>query len=406
MVRFVIYKNSILATICSMFGAACIAMAVGGLVGKEIGILSAMIMIAAGLGLMFLASLISEHKEKKKKAKASARTAGAQASASTLYTGYTQQQANPVYAQPQQTAYIAPAASAASVNQSPICAGIFFLLAAIAGFGAIYANISRISYYMLNSEEVALASMSALLAIAAFRTKHIQQVSVLFVIGFLGLALGSLDATLGTYSSYTRGGQVLDEWVYAEIAMHAFKAAAFFLMSVFALLSNQKIKQRGSSIVRWLWFAPLLLLLLAYSKEIVDNTVLRGMMDRISSRGGWPGLNTLVHPVFLNAYAIVFLTLAVLFSGICFSGLCKKPAVSYQQANYTQPEAQRVYSAPVQETPVQPQSDPLYSVPEQPQAAPQRNDQEIAKQIQAYKDLLDCGILSQAEYDQKMRELM
>ena len=45
MVRFVIYKNSVLATICSMIGAVCIVMAVGGLVGKEIGILPAIAMI-------------------------------------------------------------------------------------------------------------------------------------------------------------------------------------------------------------------------------------------------------------------------------------------------------------------------------------------------------------------------
>lgn len=103
----------------------------------------------------------------------------------------------------------------------------------------------------------------------------------------------------------------------------------------------------------------------------------------------------------------MFLTLAVFFSGICFRRLCKKPEVSYRQAGYVQPEPQSVYSAPVQETPVQPQSEPQYTVPEPPKAAaPKRNDQEIAKQLQAYKDLLDCGILSQEEYDQKVRELM
>lgn len=407
MVRFVIYKNSVLATICSMIGAVCIVMAVGGLVGKEIGILPAIAMIAVGLGLMFLAGIISEHKEKKKKAKAAAKAAKAQVSASDSYTGHTQPTANNVYAQPQQTACTAPAASAAPVKKSPVAAGIFFLLAAVAGFGAIYGKISSMPYYMLNSEEVALAGMSTLLMLAAFRTKHIQQVSILFVIGFIALTLGSVDVALCTYRDYAPGGQVLGEWVYTEIAMHAFKVAAFFLMSIFALLSNRKIKERCGGIVRWLWFVPLLPLLLAYSKEIADDETLWGMIQTISRHGGWPGLDILVRPAFLSAYAIVFLTLAVFFSGICFCRLCKKPEVSYQQAGYVQPEPQSVYSAPVQETPVQPQSEPQYTVPEPPKAAaPKRNDREIAKQLQAYKDLLDCGILSQEEYDQKVRELM
>lgn len=36
---------------------------------------------------------------------------------------------------------------------------------------------------------------------------------------------------------------------------------------------------------------------------------------------------------------------------------------------------------------------------------PDPNDQDVQKQIQAYKDLLDCGILTQEECEQKIREL-
>ena len=70
--RFTMYKNSVLATICSMFGAVCIVMAVTGLIGKEIDFLSAIGVIAAGLGLMWLGSVISERKEKRKQDKAAA----------------------------------------------------------------------------------------------------------------------------------------------------------------------------------------------------------------------------------------------------------------------------------------------------------------------------------------------
>lgn len=70
--RFTIYKNSVLATICSMFGAACIVLAVTSLIRKELDVLSAVVVIAAGVGLMWLGSVISERKAAKKQAKAAA----------------------------------------------------------------------------------------------------------------------------------------------------------------------------------------------------------------------------------------------------------------------------------------------------------------------------------------------
>ena len=72
-----------------------------------------------------------------------------------------------------------------------------------------------------------------------------------------------------------------------------------------------------------------------------------------------------------------------------------------QQAQ-VQPESQYVQpqSAPVQAAPV-------YTAPvKQAPAAAQPSRQEMEKKLQAYKDLLDCDILTQAEYDEKVRELM
>ena len=82
--RFVIYRNSVLATICSMFGAVSVVMGVTAVISGELGILPAIGVIAFGIGLMLLAGVISNHKEKKKQAKA------AQARAAATGAGYTQ----------------------------------------------------------------------------------------------------------------------------------------------------------------------------------------------------------------------------------------------------------------------------------------------------------------------------
>ena len=68
--RFIIYKNSILATFCSMFGAAFIAMAVMAMFSGELGILTGIGVIAGGLGFMWLGDFISTKKAERKQKKA------------------------------------------------------------------------------------------------------------------------------------------------------------------------------------------------------------------------------------------------------------------------------------------------------------------------------------------------
>ena len=87
--RFVIYKNSVLATFCSMFGAAFIAMAVMSMISGELGILPGIGVIAAGLGFMWLGDFISTKKAERKRKK-TRQTAAANASASAA--GYVPQQ--------------------------------------------------------------------------------------------------------------------------------------------------------------------------------------------------------------------------------------------------------------------------------------------------------------------------
>ena len=55
---------------------------------------------------------------------------------------------------------------------------------------------------------------------------------------------------------------------------------------------------------------------------------------------------------------------------------------------------------PVQ--PVQPVQPPKPAEPPKPAARP---DPELDKKLAAYKDLLDCGILSREEYDRKVSKL-
>ena len=418
--RFVIYRNSVLATICSMFGAVSVVMGITAVINGELGILPAIGVIAFGIGLMLLAGVISNHKEKKKKAKA------AQARAAASGAGYTQPQQTAYtaqsaasgagYTQPQHSEYTAqPAAMYASaepmapgkrVNISAVFAAILFLLAALLEFIVLSERFSQIPNYQMNSNQVSMVSMGILMAIAALRSRHIQQVSVLFILGFLGLALGNLDVALNSYRAYNFGGYTTPGGIhYAMFAAPALKAAAYFLLALFALLSTRKIKESCGGIVRWLWFVPMLPLVLGVAKEISDDEALWEIMRVFSRRGGIPGLQGLTHPALLQVYAVVLLALAVFISGFCFHRLCRKDA-----AVYTQSEPQPVYYAPPVQ-PAQPQPEPVYSAPEpprqpvQPQAAPKANDPDVLKQVQAYKDLLDYGILSQEEYDQKIREL-
>lgn len=405
--RFVIYKNSILATFCSMLGAAFIAMAVMAIVSGELGILSGIGVIAGGLGIMWLGDFISTKKAERKRKKAGQTAAYAQNSG----TSYTQPrqtaQSVPASSYTAQTANVYPSAAPAvqPAKKSAVLAGIFFLLTALLEGVSLYIYRSLTPNMTFNSEQIALVSMGLLLMIAAFRTKHIQQASVLFVIGFLGLGLAGVDVAMVAYRAFGFGSYVANDGsvYHAMVAAPALMAAAYFLMGILALLSTRRIKQRCGEIVRWLWFIPILPLLLVYAKEIADNDALWGFLGMLSRRNRWPGLQALTHPLLLHVYAIALMVLAVCLAGFCFRQLCKRPSVAYAQ-----PEPQNVYTSPAQETPVQPQPEPRHTAPEpprQPKTAPKADDSEVQKQIQAYKDLLDCGILTQEECEEKIREL-
>ena len=109
------------------------------------------------------------------------------------------------------------------------------------------------------------------------------------------------------------------------------------------------------------------------------------------------------HHLMLTLFRDIHVIAACFLAGLCFRRICRSPAVVPQMNTpYVQPQS----APPVQ--PVQPQPEPRYAAPEppkQPEPAPKANNQDVEKQIQAYRDLLDCGILSQEECEQKVREL-
>lgn len=399
--RFVIYKNSVLATICSMFGAAFIAMAVMSMISGELGILPGIGVIAAGLGFMWLGDFISTKKAERKRKKAR-QTAAANASASAA--GYVpgQQTARGAYSVPPSAAYGAPTVPAVpgkSVNKSAIFAGVFFLLGAVTEFWACKSR----SYFTLggntslNSEYVMLIAMGLLMLIAAFRTKQIQEVSVLFVLGFLGLTLGSVDVFLVKWRDYAWSSNNPNT-LFQRSSEPMFRAIGYFVMSLFALFSMRKIKKHLGGIVRYLWIIPGIILVLAYTKLIADSSVLFACRRVFNPQ--WIGLKNIPREV-LNAAAHLFVIPAVFFSAFCFRRISCQPAVVFRQETYAQPN-------PPYAPPVQPQPAPRYAAsepPKQPEPAPKANGQNIEEQIQACKDLLECGLLTQAEYEQKIREL-
>lgn len=436
MIRFVIYKNSILATICSMCGAASVAMAVMGLMGKEIGIFPAIILIAVGLGLMWLAADISEKKEQRKKAKAAQNAAAGatytqpqQKAAGAAYTQPQQTTAGAVYArqqtaaaagshagaaQPRQAGQATPAfdayvkaatvGSRKPVKASPVFAAIFFILASLLGLWSQYLYSLRDVWSTLGADAFIVCGMGVLLMIAAFRTRHIQEVSVLFALGFLGLAVDSAYAAVTAYRVYGFGEHITNNGIYyAKPAVPMIETAVYFLMAVFAILSTRKIKAHMGGVVRCLGWIPFVALALACMKDIGDKRILDLLAMSISRGFRYPP-----RPEYLQVFSQIFMVLAVLFTGACFRRICKKPV---RQTSYIQPEmpAQPQYQQPVQQ-PAQQPAQPQYQQPAQPQyqqpvQSRPANSPDLEKTIKAYKDLLECGILSQEEYEEKIREL-
>ena len=392
--RFVIYRNSILASICSLFGSACVAMAVGGLIGKEIEILPGIAMIAVGIGLVWLGSVISERKARKKQAKAQAAAAG--------------KTAQPV----QKTAARVSAAPAKPAKKAATFANLCFLFAAIVGVWAFYTYGSwmkaratgaayaagTVGFDRLSVIIVMEAVVYAILWITCFGMKKRQEPSAMQAVGFFGLTAINAVLAVSYYQDYGFGGYTSASGIYhAIISVPLLKIAAFVLMAIFAICAMPKARVRCGGVVRALWFVPAVLLGLACAKNISDS-FLPELLPHVFAEG----VGLTLRPEYVDILCQVFSTLAVAFAGFCYQRISRRGGPVVKQQAKVQPEPQYVQpqSAPVQAAPV-------YTAPvKQAPAAAQPSRQEMEKKLQAYKDLLDCDILTQAEYDEKVRELM
>lgn len=439
--RFIIYKNSILATFCSMFGAAFIAMGVASMFSGELGILAGIGVIAGGLGFMWLGDFISKKKAERKQKKAqqtATQTASRTAAHSAVNSGASN--AGKAQAAPQRTyeradsshsaaqntyvqPTVAPVISGKPAGKSLAFAGVFFVTATLLALWSLYLY-RKLPHFMANSEQVALYVACPLLAIAAFRTRQTQKISVLFVIGFALMTFASVDVSLTTYRAYGFGAYSDNSGIYYAMTLsHILKAASYFLMAVFALFSMQKRKNQLGGIVKWLWFLPIPVLLLAFAKEISNSSVPYVIQKLLENGITWKPRYDL-----LEAAASIWAIFAVLFSGFAFQSFCRN-AESHVQPQYANPapvqpgnriacphchqmnEEGSVFCAGCGQRIVQPQPmrEPVPEPVQKPHPSPVANaptaPKNVQKEMEAYKDLLDCGILTQEEYDQKIREL-
>ena len=381
--RFVIYKNSVLATICSMFGAAFIVMAVTSMISGELGILPGIGVIAAGLGFMWLGDLISTKKAERKQKKA--QQAAAAASVSTASCAQPQQAASTASNAAPTASYAAPAVQGKPVNLCAVFAGIFFLLATLLGLWSVFSPYNN---YFDRLGVVECAGF-LLLAIGCFRMKRTQLANAFHLIGAL------LPAMVCAYSAFNllRAAR----HAVAPIPTLALVIAAFLLMLLFAFCA---MKPRGSGgVTGALWFLPSVLLTAYLVIQFDYDFNLNRLLNDFVENPRW-----MPYPIMLTLFRDIHVIVACLLAGLCFRRICRCPAAVPPMNT---PCDQFQYVPPVQ--PVQPQPESRHAAPEppkQPEPAPKANDQDVEKQIQAYKDLLDCGILTQEECEQKIRELM
>lgn len=403
--RFVIYKNSILATICSMFGAACIAMGVAGVIGKEIGILEAAGVIVVGIALMWLAGVISDHKEKRKRAKAAAKNAqAASAKAASSGAGYTQSSRADVRTaktvQTVQTAAKANNADGKAAKASAVFAGICFLIAAAGGLYASYLYGLQSWHYVLGIEAIAKYIIYFALMIGCFATRKLQRASFLHVFGFLGLVFLNARILLPTPEQLANTPYLYNQLVRTTATVNLVVCAVMFFYALWALINT---RSRLCGVIRYIWYIPWFFLAVAFVAGIYEGNVLM-QISTVFQKGGLIGLSKL--PGFFDVLSKMGFVLGVFFTGVAFLRVWRNPFSKPVQTSYAQPEprpAATQYTAP--------QPEPRYTAPEpprqaaKPEPAAQSGDQEIEKKLQAYKDLLECGILSLDEFEQKLREL-
>lgn len=441
------YRNSILASIISLIGCAGVVAGISELFKdpamREMSVPETIGFIAAGILFAILGKVISANKEKKKQA------AGTQAASQKAQTSSGAHTSAPVAAQPAPARSVqqAPVPTTAPALEKPAgksltFAKICYLLATVFAMWGFYlynqfrrsygskAEFGTIGFDRLGVLLFLAGVACLLLMFACSATKRKQAASALYVPGFLGLIAIQAEDALRCYRAYGFGGYIAGDGTsyYAMISVPLLRIAALLLMLLFACCAMKNARERNGGVVRWLWFVPFVMMALAFAKAFTDSY----LYDLVVSTLFRKGVRLRMRPEYMDMLSQLFLVLGVLFNGFCFRNLCRKSAAVNQQPVYEQPQytaqsapvyEQPQYTAPVQSTPVyeQPQytvqsapayEQPQYTAPVQPEprqaearpaakAAPQNAE----KQLRAYRDLLEAGILTQAEYDQKVSQL-
>lgn len=271
MFRFTIYKNSILATICSLFGTAFIAMAVVSLFSGELEILPTICMVGIGIGLVILAGEISERKERKKRAKAARQAAQPSAGNAAGHCSA---------AAPRKAAV-----SAISVDKFLLFAKIGCVLTAVCSFWAYFLYNSMDLDIPFDDRLPLVVLVEGILYLMLLAGCFTKAVSKLYVPGFLGLA--GFNAFVGVTVFLDSVGESM------LILVFLLKVLAYLLMAMLIFVSQY----RGRQIPVVVWFVPTVLLAVAGLKMASDNYALYLLLSQrlndgvvLSARPEYPQL--------------------------------------------------------------------------------------------------------------------
>lgn len=406
---FIWYRNSILASLVSLMGCAGVVAGISELMKdpslREMSVPEIIGFMAAGVLFAILGKVISSNKEKKKQA----------AAANACYT-------QPVPTRSVQQTPVSTPAPEKPVGRSIGLAKACWLLATVCSLFGFYlyrtwmrgagrmAGFDRLAVLLFLTGMVCL-----LLVFASSASKKKRSASALYVPGFLGLMAIHAEDAVRCYRAYGFGGYIANDGstYYALISVPLLRIAAFLLMLVFALIAMKNTRERNGGVVRVLWFVPFVMLAFAFAKATTDSY----LFDLISSTLFAKGVRLTMRPEYMDMLTQIFIMLGVLVTGFFFRSCCQdvqavsQPMVDTapmnhqpvsQQPAYVRSEPQAAYAPPVQE-------EPRYAAytpePAARPAAARPSQQEVEKKLQAYKDLLDCGILTQEEYDQQVYEL-
>ncbi len=148
------------------------------------------------------------------------------------------------------------------------------------------------------------------------------------------------------------------------------------VLSYVCFYGAKSVRRTG---IRVLWFLPALLFLLQQAASVAN--VLSYVGD---------DFQTLLVTLLGYIAGSILPTAAWILAGLWITAVPKTAGPVYTPPVYTPP----VYTPPVYTPPVRP-----YTPPVQPQA-------DVGEELKRFKDLLDAGVITQEDFDQKKKQLL